>query len=182
VEGIPAFGNALPFAGRRRNEGLGRFTRTAGTSSPQYEEPATPRGARGASEEGNLRPRRPAAAGGGEGKVLRSRRLGPRSPVLSSNGHRRKRWSDQGVARKRRFGRTVAFEVSSCDVLAASPGWLRKGCRGSQRSWSFFERGRSPALRKHGESERKFDVTAKLRAALETRMTGCSGVRPCVGS
>jgi len=42
VEGIPAFGNALPFAGRRRNEGLGRLMRTAGTSSPPYEEPTTP--------------------------------------------------------------------------------------------------------------------------------------------
>jgi hypothetical protein len=28
VEGTPAFGKALPFAGRRRNEGLGRFLRT----------------------------------------------------------------------------------------------------------------------------------------------------------
>jgi hypothetical protein len=70
--------------------------------------------------------------------------LGPCSPALSSNGHRRKRWSDRSVARKRRYGWAVAFGVSSCGVLATPSGRLRKGCRGSQLSWSFFERGRSP--------------------------------------
>jgi hypothetical protein len=160
VKGIPAFGNALPFAGRRRNEGLGRFVRTAGTSSPQYEEPTTQRGARVARlRRGTLAlvVLRQQAAGG---RVLRSALLGPRSPALSSNGHRRKRWSDRSVARKRRSGRRMAFEVSFCGALAASSSRLRKGCRGSQCSWSFFERGRSPALNKHGENERRFDVTA----------------------
>jgi len=42
VEGTPAFGNALPFAGRRRNEGLDRFMSTAGTSSPPHDESTTP--------------------------------------------------------------------------------------------------------------------------------------------
>jgi len=48
VEGTPAFGSALPFAGRRRNAGLGRFMRTVGASSPPVEEPMTilARGAR----------------------------------------------------------------------------------------------------------------------------------------
>jgi hypothetical protein len=68
------------------------------------------------------------------GRVLRSELLGPRSPALFSNGHRRKRWSDRGVARKRRSDREAAFEVSLCGALAAPLGWLRKGCRGSQRS------------------------------------------------
>jgi len=60
--------------------------------------------------------------------------LGPCSPALSSNGHRRKRWSDRSVARKRRSDRARVFEVLSGGVLAASLGRLRKGCRGSQRS------------------------------------------------
>jgi len=63
------------------------------------------------------------AAGGG---VLRSGRLGPPSPALSSNGHRRKRWSDQGVARKRRHDRAVAFGVSLCGALAATYGRSRR--------------------------------------------------------
>jgi len=37
VEGTPAFGSALPFAGRCRNAGLGRFMRTVGVSSPPDE-------------------------------------------------------------------------------------------------------------------------------------------------
>jgi len=37
VEGIPAFGNASPFVGWRRNECLGRLMRTVGASSPPYE-------------------------------------------------------------------------------------------------------------------------------------------------
>jgi len=68
------------------------------------------------------------------GEVLRSGRLGPCSPALSFNGHRRKRWSDRGVARKRRRDRTVAFGVSLCGALAATHGRLRRGCHGSQHS------------------------------------------------
>jgi len=41
VEGIPAFRNALPFAGRCGSEGLGRVMRTEGASSPPYEESTT---------------------------------------------------------------------------------------------------------------------------------------------
>jgi hypothetical protein len=41
VEGTPAFGKALPFAGRRRNAGLGRFMRTKGLSSPPDKESTT---------------------------------------------------------------------------------------------------------------------------------------------
>jgi len=45
----------LPFAGRCRNEGLGRVTRTAGTSSSLFDGSMTVRGARVSShEEGNL--------------------------------------------------------------------------------------------------------------------------------
>jgi len=78
------------------------------------------------------------------GRVLRSGQLGPCSPALSSNGHRRKRWSDRGVARKRRRDRAVAFGVSLCGALAATYGRLRRDCRGSQHSPSFFDRGKSP--------------------------------------
>jgi len=128
VEGTPAFGNALPFAGRRRNEGLDRFMSTAGTSSPPRDEPTTPRGARVAHKRrGTVTFVVPAAAGGG-GKVPRSELLGPCSPALFSNGHRRKRWSDRGVARKRRVDRRAAFGVSalrrSCDVAGPAPEGL----------------------------------------------------------
>lgn len=51
------------------------------------------------------------------GEVLHSGRLGPCSPAPSSDGHRRKRWSGRGVARKRRRVRAVVFEGRS---LAAS--------------------------------------------------------------
>jgi len=43
VKGTLALGETLPFAGRRGNEGLGRFMRTRGASSPSDEEPATHR-------------------------------------------------------------------------------------------------------------------------------------------
>jgi hypothetical protein len=101
--------------------------RSAGESSPLLEDPATSRGARVAhARKGTfaLVVLRQQAAGG---SVLRSGLLGPRSPALFSNGHRRKRWSDQGVARKRRFGRRVAFEVSSHGVLAALWGVAPEG-------------------------------------------------------
>jgi len=41
VEGTPAFGKALPFAGKRRNAGLGRFMRAVGASSPPIKESMT---------------------------------------------------------------------------------------------------------------------------------------------
>jgi len=68
------------------------------------------------------------------GMVPCSELLGPCSPALFSNGHRRKRWSDRGVARKRRVDREMAFGVSLSGVLASSLGRFRKGCRGSQPS------------------------------------------------
>jgi hypothetical protein len=41
VEGTPAFGRVLPFAGQCANVGLGRFMRTKGVSSPSVEESMT---------------------------------------------------------------------------------------------------------------------------------------------
>jgi len=61
--------------------------------------------------------------------VLRQRATGGRSfahghsarasPAPSANGHRRKRWSHRGVARKRRRGRPTIFGFMSICVLAA---------------------------------------------------------------
>jgi len=116
------------------------------------------------------------------GRVLRSGRLGPPSPALSSNGHRRKRWSDRGVARKRRRDRAIAFGVSLCGALAATYGWSRRDCSGSQHSRSFFDRGRSPCPQGQGEHEGRFGVTAGAGRSKETARIGCSGVCPCVGS
>jgi len=121
VEGTPALGKALPFAGRRRNAGLGRFMRTRGLSSPPDEESTTLcKGCPGSSMRRGAFAHvvlRQQAAGG---EVLRSERLGSCSPALSSNGHRRKRCSGRGVARKRRRDWSVAFGGRACDALAAS--------------------------------------------------------------
>jgi len=87
------------------------------------------------------------------GEVLRSGLLGPCNPALSFNGHRRKRWSDRGVARKRRRDRTVAFRVALRCELAAQRGRSWRGCHGSQPSRSFLERGR-PSRRKKARRER----------------------------
>jgi len=116
------------------------------------------------------------------GRVLRSGRLGPLSSALSSNGHRRKRWSNRGVARKRRPGRAVTFEVSLCGVLAAPYGWFRRNCGGSQHSRPFFDRGRSSCPKGRGEGEGRFGVTAKAGRSKGKARIGCSGVCPCVGS
>jgi len=130
VEGILALGKTLPFAGRRGNEGLGRFVRTRGASSLSAEEPTTKEGARGAQMRrgtSTLVVLRQQAAGGG---VLHSGRLGPCSPALSSNDHRRKRWPGRGVARKRRRVRAVVFEVvisrRACNVGRASSEGLSR--------------------------------------------------------
>jgi len=57
--------NAQPFAGLRGNGGLSRFTRTKGIIQPfGTTNRRRSKGARGATEEGNFRPRRPAAADG----------------------------------------------------------------------------------------------------------------------
>jgi len=116
------------------------------------------------------------------GKVLRSGLLGPCNPALSSNVHRRKRWSDRGVARKQRRDRTVAFgAVPSCE-LAAQVGRSRRGCHGSQPSRSFFDRGRPWCPKKH---DGKRGRVRGHRGTRDTRVfarNGCSGVCPCVGS
>jgi len=87
------------------------------------------------------------------GEVLRSGLLGPCNPALSFNGHRRKRWSDRGVARKRRYDRTVAFRVAFRCELAAQRDRSWRGCHGSQPSRSFFDRGR-PRRRKKARWKR----------------------------
>jgi len=95
------------------------------------------------------------------GEVLRSGLFGPCNPALSFNGHRRKRWSDRGVARKRRHGRTVAFRVALFCELAAQEGRFWRGCHGSQPSRSFFDRGRPWRRKKRDGSEGGFRVTAE---------------------
>jgi hypothetical protein len=110
VKGTPAFRKALPFAGRRRNDSLGRLMRTEGASSPPLEESTTHRGARVSSyEEGSPTRLVVLRQQASRHRVLRSGLLGSCSPASPANGHRRKRWSDRGVARKQRFDRMVAF-------------------------------------------------------------------------
>jgi hypothetical protein len=119
VEGAPAFGTALPFAGRRQNESLGQRMRTKGISSPPNERLTTKRGTRVTQMRRGVFAyvilRQQVAAG----EILRSELFGPCSPSLSSNDHRRKRWSGRGAARKRRYDRSMTFGVVFHGVLAA---------------------------------------------------------------
>lgn len=166
MEGTPAFGKALPFAGRCRNEGLGRVTRTAGTSSSLFDDSMTVRGARVSShEEGNLRLALACGSSRHDGKLLRSGLLGPFNPASSPNGHRRKRWSDRGVARKQRRDRMMVFGVTFCRVLAARQDWLRRGCNGSQRSRNLLRQGKAT------RSVRRLALKSALKSAVESEST-----------
>jgi len=83
AESILVFGNALPFAGRCRNEDLGRFKESEGDSNPSKTPNRWPWGARGFFEEGNLYPPRHAASHARRGEVLRSGYLGSREGLSS---------------------------------------------------------------------------------------------------
>jgi len=181
AESIPALGNALPFAGRRGNGGLGRLMSTAGTSSPPREEPMTSRGAlRSSPEKGNHHPRRPAAAGGGTGRSLCSELLGPCSPALFSNGHRRKRWSGRGVARKRRVDRGVAFGVSpsgdACSIARSAPEGLSRFAA----LVILLREGKVACPKKHARA-RSPSTSSVNRGTARSAKAGGSGVCPCVG-
>lgn len=103
VEGTLVFGKTSSFAGRRWNKGLGCFERTEGASSPPVDETATFSGVlKQSGEKGNLDGTLILRLAAGVKWVLCSRLFGPCSPSPSSNGHRRKRWSGRGAARKRR--------------------------------------------------------------------------------
>jgi hypothetical protein len=66
VKGTPALGKAFPFAGRRRNAGLGRIREDGGSLQPTVRRVDDGKGVLGWSyEEGNLHLRRPEASGGG---------------------------------------------------------------------------------------------------------------------
>jgi hypothetical protein len=120
VESTPAFGKALPFAGRCRNEGLGRFMRTVGLSSPPFKDSTTEKGcSSGSNEEGNLRRRRPAAAGGGRGGPS----LGATRPVQSSVAVPRP--SPQAVVGSRRRPQAASRSNGGIRDLA-----LRRACSG----------------------------------------------------
>jgi hypothetical protein len=121
VEGTPAFGKTLPFAGRRRNEGLGRFNEDEGNIQPSGRriDDGINEGCSSCSdEEGNPAYTVLRQQVGLKG-ILYLGQLGPRSPALSSNGYRRKRWSGRGAARKRRHDGAVAFGIVIFGVLAA---------------------------------------------------------------
>jgi len=78
-----------------------------------------------------------------EREILCSGRLGPCSPALSSNGLRRKRGTDRGVARKRRPDRAMAFEVVLRGALVRTVRAPSKGLSRLAAPVLFFERGRS---------------------------------------
>jgi len=120
------------------------------------------------------------------GRVLRSALLGPFNLASSPNGHRRKRWSDRGVARKQRRDRVMVFGVMSCHVLAAWRGLASKGLKRLAAIANLLRQGKATrslkrsapkgAPKRRGGSERTFGVTAKKGR----RNRRESGARECV--
>jgi hypothetical protein len=148
VESIPALGKAPPFAGRRRNAGLGRCMRATGASSSPPEVPMTERDARSAFRGGELHPRRGRQPAADFDEALRSGLIGLHVPKSPFNAHRRKRWSGRVAARKQSRVREEAFGVlfGSCVLLQGSSGLGGSSCS-SQRSLpaiggAFFDGGR----------------------------------------
>jgi hypothetical protein len=116
------------------------------------------------------------------GEVLHLGRLGPCSPAPSSDGHRRKRWSGRGVARKRRRVRAGVFEVvvsrRACNVVGAAFG-RTVAARGSPDPSSTGE-GRG-SVKRAAKARASSGFTAK-RGPSNARELGGSGACPCVGN
>jgi len=91
-----------------------------------------------------------------EREILCSGRLGPCSPALSSNGLRRKRGTDRGVARKRRPDRTMVFEVVLRGALVSTVRAPSEGLSRLAAPVILPRRGKVVALlRKSGENEER---------------------------
>jgi len=167
----------LLFAGRRWNNGLGRFVRTAGISSPQCEESATSKGCSSSShEEGHLRPRRPAAAGGvKDGPSLRVTR-----PAQSSAFVQRPP-SQAVVGSGRRPQAASRSEVGFRGLV------LRRACSvvgpASERLSRFaafvilLREGKAASPNGHGDNERILERHCKICGAREMRKPAA---RECV--
>lgn len=126
---------------------------------------------RSSSEEGNLAHtvlRQQAVPG----VVLCSGQLGPCSPALSSNVHRRKRWTGRGVARKRRRDGAVVF----VRCFAASLQRREARSEGLSRLVALailLREGKSAdPVKGSGESEGEFDVDCVMRHIEHTRIGG----------
>jgi len=147
VEGTPAFGKTLPFAGRRRNEGLGRFNEDEGSIQPsgrRIDDGINEGCSRRSDEEGNFRPQPFCGSRrqGGEGPLLGATRLVQSSAVVQ-------RPSPQAVVGSRRRPQATSQLGDSflCHLLRRACSVVdrhRKDCHDSWLSRSFFERGRSP--------------------------------------
>jgi len=195
VEGTPAFGKALPFAGRCRNEGLGRVTRTAGTSSSLFDDSMTVRGARVSShEEGNLHLGPAITALRQQMARCEGPSLGAARPVQSSVVTQRP--SPQTVVGSRRCpqaasrsddgirGHVLSRACSAAGLASkglqrlaaiAKPSSTGEGHQAPKRAG---RKKRTP--KRCGGSESTFCVTTK--GTLKQARIGCSGVCPCVGS
>jgi len=181
AEGIPAFGNALPFAGRRRNDGLGRLMSTAGTSSPPREESTTSRGAlRSSPETGNHHPRGPAAAGGGRDGPL----LGAARPVQSSAVFQRP--SPQAVVGSGRRPQAACrsgdgfrglAERRACIVARSVPEGLPRFAA----LVILLREGKVACPKKHAKARSPSTSTRESDGTVRSAKTGGSGVCPCVG-
>jgi len=182
VESTPAFGKALPFAGRCRNEGLGRFMRTVGLSSPPCKDSTTKRGARVArTRRGTFTPRRPAAAGGWrEGPSL-----GATRPVQSSVAVPRP--SPQAVVGSRRRPQAASRSNGGIQGRALLRACKRRrvGLGGVVTARSL--RGPSSTGEGHGAVRSTVGARAgsgspQMRDARILARNGCSRVCPRVGS
>jgi hypothetical protein len=189
----------LPFAGRCRNEGLGRVTRTAGTSSSLFDGSMTVRGARVSShEEGNLHLGPAITALRQQMARWEGPSLGAARPVRSSVVTQRP--SPQTVVGSRRCPQAASRSDDGIrgHVLSRACSAAGLATKGLQRlaaiakPSSTGEGHQAPkagskraGLKKRtpkrcGGSESTFSVTTK--GALKLARIGCSGVCPCVGS
>jgi len=113
-----------------------------------------------------------------EREILCSGRLGPCSLALSSNGLRRKRGTDRGVARKRRPDRTMAFEVVLRGALVSTVRAPSKGLSRLAAPVLLLRKGKVVALLKRAARARsEFEGHAENRGLPNARE---SDARECV--
>jgi hypothetical protein len=181
VESTPAFGKALPFAGRCRNEGLGRFMRTVGLSSPPFKDSTTKKGcSSGSNEEGNLHPTSSCGSrrleGGSFARGYSARAVQRcRSTAIAASGGRIEASPASGVAIGRQFSglrfaaclqrRTTCFEgavtARRCRVTPSTGGGrpaLTSAAKREQRARGHCESGTL-------ERQRGSDARERVRAS-----------------
>lgn len=187
VEGTPAFGKTLPFAGRRGNESLGRFNEDEGIIQPsgrRIDDGINQGCSRCSDEEGNLRPQPFCGSRrqGGEGPLLGATRPVQSSAIVQRAPPQAVVGSGRRPQAASRLGDGFQCRIPRRACIVVGRHW--KGCLGSWLFLSFFERGRSslPIKQEWRGGERTMAGYAREgAAALGNARIGCSRVCPCVG-